>query len=65
MFKRHLSLVLGLASACSIFNSHVSQAASQLVRIDGSLFDSTGIPVTGNKDIQIRAYDASSADLAG
>ena len=44
-----------------VFVSWTSQGASQVVRIDGSLFDNTGIPVTGTRDIQIKAYDASTA----
>ena len=35
-------------------------ASPQTVRVDGSVFDSTGNPTTGNSDIRIKAYDAAS-----
>lgn len=35
-------------------------ATPQILRVDGSLFESTGAPATSSKDIQIKAYDATS-----
>ncbi|MBS1983120.1 MAG: hypothetical protein JST16_03015 [Bdellovibrionales bacterium] len=39
----------------------IAQATPQVIRVDGSVFDSTGAPVTASKDIQIKAYDAATA----
>ncbi|MBS1983200.1 MAG: hypothetical protein JST16_03430 [Bdellovibrionales bacterium] len=40
----------------------LSVAASPLVvRVDGAMFDEFGVPVTGARDIQIRAYDDAQA----
>ncbi|MBS1983112.1 MAG: hypothetical protein JST16_02975 [Bdellovibrionales bacterium] len=36
-------------------------ATPQVIRVDGSVFDSAGAPVTAGKDIQIKAYDAATA----
>lgn len=33
-------------------------ATSQLLRVDGSIFDAAGAPLTTSKDIQMKAYDA-------
>ncbi|MBS1983119.1 MAG: hypothetical protein JST16_03010 [Bdellovibrionales bacterium] len=38
----------------------VAWATPQVIRVDGSVFDSAGAPVTASKDIQIKAYDAAS-----
>ncbi|MBS1982884.1 MAG: hypothetical protein JST16_01825 [Bdellovibrionales bacterium] len=38
----------------------VAQATPQVIRVDGSVFDSTGSPITASQDIQIKAYDAAS-----
>lgn len=35
-------------------------ATPQIIRVDGSIFDSAGAPMTSNKDIQIKAYDAAT-----
>ena len=37
-----------------------SHATSQIIRVDGSIFDNAGVPVAASKDIQIKAYDAAS-----
>ncbi|MBS1983243.1 MAG: hypothetical protein JST16_03645, partial [Bdellovibrionales bacterium] len=37
-----------------------AEATPKIVRIDGSIFDASGSPFTGNKDVQITAYDAAS-----
>ena len=44
----------------SIGFSDSAFATPQVIRVDGSIFDSSGVPTTGNKDIQIKAYDAVS-----
>lgn len=41
--------------------SATSQATPQIIRVDGSVFDSAGVPVTANKDIEVKAYDAANA----
>lgn len=38
--------------------SFSASATPQAVRVDGSIFDAAGSPVTANRDIQIKAYDA-------
>ncbi|MBS1983237.1 MAG: DUF1566 domain-containing protein [Bdellovibrionales bacterium] len=35
-------------------------ATPKMVRIDGSVFDSMGSPITENRDIRIKAYDAAT-----
>ncbi|MBS1983220.1 MAG: hypothetical protein JST16_03530 [Bdellovibrionales bacterium] len=43
-----------------VFLSRISFATPQVVRVDGSIFDASGAPLSTNKDIQIKAYDAVS-----
>lgn len=49
-------LVLGVGIA-----PFASRATTQVVQVSGSIFGSTGAPLTGNRDVQIKAYDASSS----
>ena len=42
----------------------VAFATPQIIRIDGSIFDDTGVPVTANKDIRISAYAAATGGSA-
>lgn len=52
-----------LRAAClfaALFCAQVS-ATPQIVRVDGSVFNATGVPFTGTSDIQIKVYDASTA----
>jgi hypothetical protein len=37
-----------------------AQGTPSVARVDGSIFDSLGAPITGSKDIQIKVYDAAS-----
>lgn len=38
----------------------IAWATPQIIRVDGSVFDAAGAPVTASKDIQIKAYDSAS-----
>lgn len=38
----------------------MARATPQVMRVDGSLFDNSGLPLTAGKDIQIKTYDAAS-----
>ncbi|MBS1983199.1 MAG: hypothetical protein JST16_03425 [Bdellovibrionales bacterium] len=41
-----------------------AHASPQLVRVDGSIFDSAGLPMSATKDIQIKAYSAATGGSA-
>ncbi len=41
-----------------------SHAAPQVLRIDGSLFNASGAPITGSRDVQVKAYDAATGGSA-
>ena len=36
--------------------SRPTHATSQLVKVDGSLFDATGVPITGDRDVREGGY---------
>lgn len=48
------------AVVVALLSSLSALATPKIVRVDGSIFDSSGSPTTGSKDIQIKAYDAAS-----
>lgn len=50
-----LGLLMGLG-----LGHGVAQASPQILRIDGSLFNASGAPITGSRDIQIKAFDAAT-----
>lgn len=55
---RWMTLALALTAMVNI------QAAPQTLRIDGSLFNASGAPITGSRDIQIKAFDAATGGSA-
>lgn len=50
-------LVIAFAS---LWLLKMAQASPQLLRIDGSLYDASGLPVSGQRDLQLKVYDAPS-----
>lgn len=41
-----------------------SRATPQVLRVDGAIFDADGLPLTVNRDVQIRAFDAATGGTA-
>ena len=52
--------ILSLIIAVLVVLPVSAWATPQIIRVDGSVFDNAGVPVTASKDIQIKAYDAAS-----
>jgi hypothetical protein len=51
----------GVGLLCSAMFCVKAHAAPQRVRVDGVLATSAGLPSTGSRDVEIKAYDASTA----
>jgi hypothetical protein len=65
LYKQTAPLLRGVGSFerilfLLVFLSSVTFATPQVVRVDGSIFDASGVPVSASKDIQIKAYDAAT-----
>jgi alpha-tubulin suppressor-like RCC1 family protein len=60
MWKKKKSLARMIARMAGMWAVFAS-ATPQIMRIEGSLFDSSGVPYTGSKDIRVKAYDAATA----
>ncbi|MBS1985607.1 MAG: hypothetical protein JST16_15700 [Bdellovibrionales bacterium] len=51
-------------AVAAFFASFPAFATPQIVRVDGSIFDTAGLPITTNKDIRISAYAAATGGSA-
>lgn len=60
LLDRHPRRAQILVIAFSFIALKAASATPQVVRVDGSIFDATGVPLSTNKDIQIQAYDAAT-----
>lgn len=60
-FIRRAGRGWALAHLLSAFSGH---ATPQSIRIDGAIFDASGLPLTVSRDLQVKAYDVATGGTA-